>query len=48
MNFLQKFIATSLLSILQTGFKNPKSLAKEKQLLTDIRDLINRILAQLP
>jgi hypothetical protein len=41
-------ILMMLLPILQMSVKNPKSLAKERVLLTQIRDLLDQIIAGIP
>ncbi len=39
------FLISAVLSALQSSVKNPKSIAKEKDLLVQIRDTINLLLA---
>lgn len=45
MNVLQRYACSMILAMLQASVKNPKSLAKETSVLTQIRDQINDILA---
>lgn len=45
MNILQRYACSMILAMLQASVKNPKSLAKEALVLTQIRDQINVILS---
>lgn len=44
MNFFQRFLANQFLAFLQSTVKNPRSLAKERRILEEIRDNINQVL----
>lgn len=44
MGWLQKMAVSVLVSFLQSSVKNPSSLAKEYEILRQVRDLINQIL----
>lgn len=45
MPILVKMLWPSLIAWLQTTVKNPKSVAAEKQRLTEVRDMLNTILS---
>lgn len=45
MSFLQRFYASMILAMLQASIKNPKSLAKEAGIITQIRDAADQVLA---
>lgn len=48
MNWYQNILAKAFLAFLQGTLKNPKALIKERSLLTQIRDMLNDLLAQIP
>ena len=45
MNFMQRMAVNMVLAMLQASVKNPKSLAKESAVITQIRDYCDQILS---